>query len=99
MTWQEWSRALVGTGKFANADFKVKLAVTATMEKEFLQKFYRIPLAGSCVASLLSYQVSYYTEDYNIMYGFGGIELMTYNYTDAEWTDYVASQGGELSYE
>ena len=99
MTWQEWSRALVGTGKFANADFKVKLAVTATMEKEFLQKFYRIPLAGSCVASLLSYQVSYYTEDYNIMYGFGGLELMTYNYTDAEWTDYVASQGGELSYE
>lgn len=99
MTWQEWSRALVGTGKFANADFKVKLAVTATMEKEFLQKFYRIPLAGSCIASLLSYQVSYYTEDYNIMYGFGGIELMTYNYTDAEWATYVADQGGELSYE
>ena len=99
MTWQDWSRALVGTGPYAGADAKVKLAVTATMEKEFLSKYYRIPLAGSCVASLLSYQVAYYTEDYNIMYGFGGMELMTYNYSDAEWVDYVASQGGELSYE
>ena len=99
MTWQDWSRALVGTGPYAGADAKVKLAVTATMEREYLNKYYRIPLAGSCIASLLSYKVAYYTEDYNIMYGFGGMELMTYNYTDAEWTEYVASQGGELSYE
>ena len=35
----------------------------------------------------------------NIMYGVGGLELMTYNYTDAEWTDFVASMGGTLSYE
>ena len=25
------------------------------------------------------------------MYGFGGIELATFNYTDAEWDAYVAS--------
>ena len=99
MTWQDWSRALVGTGPYANADFSVKLKVTATMEEEYLKKYYRIPLAGSCVASLLSYQVSYYTEEYNIMYGFGGLELMTYNYNDAEWAEYVTSQGGTLSYE
>ncbi len=99
MTWQDWSRALVGTGPYANSDFSVKLKVTATMEEEYLKKFYRIPLAGSCIASLLSYQLSYYTEEYNIMYGFGGLELMTYNYNDAEWAEYVASQGGELSYE
>ena len=99
MTWQDWSRALVGTGPFANESFQTKLEITAAMEKLYLEKYYRIPLAGSCVASLLSYQVSYYTEDYNIMYGFGGLELMTYNYTDAEWADYVASQGGTLSYE
>ena len=48
---------------------------------------------------MLSYQCSYYTPDYNIMYGFGGIELMTYNYTDAEWAEFVAEQGGTLSYE
>ena len=99
MTWQDWSRALVGTGPYANASFDVKLAVTAEMEQKFLETYYRIPLAGSCIASLLSYQVKYYTEDYNIMYGFGGMELLTYNYSDAEWAKYVADQGGELSYE
>ena len=98
-TWQDWSRALVGTGPYANASIGVKLDVTATMEKEFLAKYYRIPLAASCAAYLQSYQVQDYTENYNIMYGFGGMELMTYNYSDAQWTDYVAKAGGTLSYE
>ena len=99
MTWQDWSRALVGVGPYANADFDVKLHVTATMEREFLNKYYRIPLAGSCASFLLSYQVKYYTEDYNIMYGFGGMELMTYNYSDAQWEEHVRKAGGQLSYE
>jgi len=99
MTWQEWSNALVGTGPYANASFDVKLQVTATMEREFLKKYYRIPLAGSVIASMLSYQVSYFTEDYNIMYGFGGLELLKYNYTDAQWEEYIAKAGGTLSYE
>jgi oligopeptide transport system substrate-binding protein len=48
---------------------------------------------------MLSYQCNYYTPDYNIMYGFGGLELLTYNYTDAEWAEYVAAQGNQLNYE
>lgn len=99
MTWQDWSRALIGTGPYANADVQVKLAITAALEKNFLEKYYRIPMASSCTASLLSYQANYYTDDYNIMYEFGGLELMTYNYTDAQWADYVAAQGGTLRYE
>ena len=98
-TWQDWSRALVGTGPYANASMGVKLDITATMEREFLKKYYRIPLAASCAAYLQSFQVQDYTETYNIMYGFGGLELMTYNYSDAQWADYVAKAGGTLSYE
>ena len=98
MTWQEWSRALIGTGRFTSADFETKLAITAFMEEEYLGKLYRIPLASSTSCSMLAYQVSYYTEEYNIMYGFGGLRLMTYNYTDAEWAEYVAEEG-ELAYE
>jgi oligopeptide transport system substrate-binding protein len=49
--------------------------------------------------TMYSYQVQNYTDEYNIFYGFGGLRLMTYNYTDAEWTDYIASQGGTISYE
>ena len=99
MTWQDWSNALIGTGPYANADFDTKLLVTSTMEREFLNKYYRIPLAASCAAFLMSYQVSYFTETYNIMYGFGGLELMRFNFTDAEWAKYVADNGGTLNYE
>lgn len=99
MTWQDWSRALIGNGKFSTADFETKLQITATLEEEFLKKYYRIPLAGTTICELMSYQVSYYTEEYNIMYDFGGLRLMKFNFTDAEWATFVKDQGGTLSYE
>lgn len=99
MSWKDWSGALIGTGRFTDADFATKLYITAQMEELYLQKYYRIPLAGKTSVSLLSYQVDYYTEDYNLMYGFGGLRLMTFNYSDAEWAEYVAEEGGTLSYE
>ena len=48
---------------------------------------------------MLGYQIDYYTQEYNIMYDFGGMRLMQFQYTDAEWDEYVASQNGALSYE
>lgn len=98
-TWQDWSRSMVGTGPYANAVIGTKLEITSTMERELLAKYYRIPLASSCIANLLSYQVNNYTDAYNIMYDFGGLELMNYNYTDAKWAEHVASIGGTLNYE
>ena len=99
MTWAEWSNALIGTGKFAEASNDVKLKITAQLEELYLKKYYRIPLCGTTICELLAYKVSYYTEEYNIMYDFGGLRLMSYNYNDAEWTQFIADQGGELSYE
>lgn len=99
MTWQAWSGALIGTGKYSEADFKTKLSITAQLEENFLKKYYRIPLAGTTACEMLSYKLSYYTEDYNIMYDFGGLRLYRYNYSDKEWADFVAEQGGNLSYE
>ncbi len=99
MTWQEWSRSMTGTGQFATADFSVKLAITAQMEKLFLEKYYRIPFCGTTICSMLSYKCNYYTDEYNIMYGFGGLELMTYNYTDEEWAEFCAEQNGDIKYE
>ena len=98
MTWKEWSNSMIGTGVYADADFETKLQITADMEEEYLKFFYRIPLCGTTICSLLSYKADYYTWDYNIMYGFGGLELMTYTYDDAAWAAYVASQGGTLNY-
>ena len=99
MTWQEWSQCMVGSGRFTEESFETKLEILAQMEENYMKFYYRIPLAGTTACEMLSYQNSYYTEDYNIMYGFGGLELMTFNYNDAEWADFVAQEGGLLSYE
>ncbi len=98
MTYQAWSNSMMGTGQFATADFETKLAITAQLEEIYLKFYYRIPLCATTVCTLLSYQVKYYTEDYNIMYGFGGLRLMTYNYSDAAWANFVEEQGGTLTY-
>lgn len=99
MTWQDWSRCLLGNGKFANADFKVKLQITAAMEEAYLKKYYRIPVCNTAVCSMLAYKASYYTEDYNLMYGWGGLRLMRYHYNDKAWQVYIDAQGGQLSYQ
>ena len=99
MTWQEWSNSMAGTGAFAAADEKTKLGILANLEENYLEKYYCIPLASMTTCSMDSYKVQSYTDEYNIMYGFGGIRLMTYNYDDAEWTEFVSSQSGALSYE
>lgn len=99
MTWQAWSNSMIGNGPYAAEGFDVKLSILAQLEENYLKFYYRIPLCTTTACSMLAFQCSYYTEDYNIMYGFGGLELMSYNYTDAEWTEFVSSQGGTLNYE
>lgn len=99
MTWQQWSGALIGSGVFATADFATKLDITAQMEELYLGKYYRIPLCSTTQCFLMAYQCDQYTDEYNIMYDFGGFRLLSYNYTDAEWTEYVSSQNGALNYE
>lgn len=96
-TWQFWS-ANLQSGKYSSLPAEAKLKILATMEEEYLDMCYRIPLCGTCSAFLLGYQVSYITEKYNIMYDFGGFRLMKYNYTNAQWADYVKKNGGKIDY-
>ena len=98
MTWQKWSNSME-SGKYASADFKTKLTILAAMEENYLAKYYRIPLAVSTICEMLSFQVKYYTDEYNIMYDFGGLRLMEFNYDDEAWKKAVADQGGVLKYE
>lgn len=98
MTWQAWSNCMIGSGKYAAASNEVKLEITAKLEEAFLSTYYRIPLCTTVSSSLLSYQVSNYTDNYSEMYGFGGLRLMKYNYNDQQWADFVKSEGGTLSY-
>ena len=57
-----------------------------------------IPFACDATIGLFSYKIKYATLDYDIMYGYGGIRLMTYNYDDAAWDAFVAENGGTLDY-
>ncbi len=98
MTWQDWSNSMTGSGKYATADFDVQLSITAQLEEKFLAKYYRIPVCTVTNCSLLSYQCENYTENYNIMYAFGGLRLMSYNYDDNAWAAFVKSEGGQLDY-
>ena len=98
MTWYEWSNSMSGNGKYSTASNEVKLAVLAALEENFIEKYYAIPMCTTTACYMLSYKLSYYTENYNIMYGFGGLRLMRYNYTNAEWAEYVTSQNNNLTY-
>lgn len=99
MTWQAWSNSMADGGRYTNADFETKLTILSLLETKYLEKYYRIPLAGTTICSILSYQIDYYTQDYNFAYAFGGSRLMKFNYSDAEWDAFVAENNGKLSYE
>ncbi len=79
------------------APVEVRLDILAMIERWGLQQYYSIPTTRGMTASLHSAKWNYISDEYNTMMGFGGIRYITYNYTDAEWADFVASQGGDLS--
>ena len=75
-----------------------RLNILAEIEKFMLTAYNCVPIMQNGSGSLLSQQVYYVVEDYNPMMKRGGIQYMKYNYNDAEWAEYVASQGGTLQY-
>lgn len=98
---EEWSKLINGTAignTPAINDADAKLYVMAQLEQKVLSAYQCIPFASQTVCSLFSHKINYATLNYNVMYGYGGIRLMTYNYTDAEWDAYVKSQNNQLSY-
>ena len=75
-----------------------RLQILGCLERAVLLNYNFIPLMDNASASMRGMQINYKTEEYIFGMGFGGIKYYTYNYTDAEWDAYVASQGGILDY-
>ncbi len=108
MTMYQWSDALNGTtvtvnGKEYNfgygfADDNTRLYILSKIEGVIMQTYDYIPMIQDASAALLSKQVYYVVEEYTSVMGRGGIAYMKYNYDETEWAEYVASQGGELTY-
>ena len=104
MSLYNWGECLNGTevdghnfGSDA-ADQDTRLQVLAGLEGRILQTYDYIPMMQNAGMSLLSKKVFYVTEEYNAVLGRGGITYLKYNYNDAEWADYVKSEGGQLKY-
>lgn len=75
-----------------------RFAILTSLENAVLSNYDLLPLTGDATAALKGMQIKYYTEDYVYGIGRGGLKYMDYNYTDAEWADFVAEQGGSLVY-
>lgn len=75
-----------------------RFAILTGLEGAVLSTYDMIPLTGAASATLKGMQIQYYTENYVYGVGRGGLKYMDYNYSDAEWADYVSEQGGSLVY-
>jgi ABC-type transport system substrate-binding protein len=75
-----------------------RIRLLAAVEQMVLEQYDMIPTHNQASASLLGKQVEYGKQEYVYGVGRGGIQYMTYNYTDEEWAAYVASLGGIIDY-
>ena len=82
----------------ADEDPETRLNILAALEMAVLMTYEEIPIMDDASASLRGMQIHYYTEDYIFGMGRGGIKYYTYNYTDADWDAYCASQNYNLQY-
>ena len=87
-SFHDWYVALVD-GEYVDAEFEVRVAILAACEEALIRTWNFITIYTRQSVSLLSYKVKYVTENYNELYGYGGIRFMTYNYTDEEWAERV----------
>lgn len=76
--------------RFGNYDADSRSAMYAKMEYAFLASYTTFPLYYRNSVSVFSKKINYATTKYVDLVGYGGLEYVTYNYTDAEWAE-VAS--------
>ena len=81
-----------------SAKSSIRLKILAAVEGAVLNQYDMIPVGTEASAALKGMKIKYCTEEYVFGMGRGGVKYMTYNYTDAEWTAFVAAQGGTLNY-
>lgn len=100
----EWYQILNGQSdvlpnwRFGKVADSVRAQVLAALEGAVLNDYTTIPMMNQGSVQLLSYKLNYGKEEFMFGMGFGGIRYLTYNFTDGEWADYVAQQGGVLNY-
>ena len=88
MSYDAWQKSIAAGGRYATASNEVKLEILSALEYNLLSGFRTLPLCVGTDVTLRSKKVNYATENANIFVAYGGVRLMTYNYSDAEWAEF-----------
>ena len=81
------------------APVEARLMILSALEELTIKESRSVMLIADGGGSFLGAKFSYFSEDEHTFMGFGGIRYMEVNYTDAEWTEYVAANNNDLSAE
>ncbi len=85
-----------GSGK---APVETRLMILSALEELTIKESRSVMLIADGGGSFLGAKLSYISNEDNVFMGFGGIRYMEVNYTDAEWTEFVAANNNDLSAE
>ena len=81
------------------APVEARLMILSALEELTIKESRSVMLIADSGGSFLGAKFSYFSEDEHTFMGFGGMRYMEVNYTDAEWTDFVAQNNNDLSAE
>lgn len=108
MSIYNWAKCAIGSadGLAYNYDWSngsvphsVRLFVVSSLEEVALNHYYMIPVTSVYGASLLGAKFNNISDEYNYFMAYGGIRYRVVNYTDAEWTQFVANNNNNLTNE
>ena len=110
MSIQNWYFCLNGLAETENqaktynwgegfAPAEARLVILSALEEVTIKESRSVMLIADGGGSFLGAKFSYFSEDEHTFMGFGGIRYMEVNYTDAEWTAFVAANNNDLSAE
>ena len=80
--------------RFGEYDADTRSYIFSKLEYAYLAFYATTPIYYRNSVSVYSQQISYPVDNYVDLIGYGGIQFITYNYTDAQWADVA----GTLSY-
>lgn len=93
----QWYDSLNNEWAVGNLNDEYRVELIAALEGKVLTAYYTVPLSNDFSTSLMSFKTDYVSYDYNTFMAYGGIKYMKYNYSDAEWAQFVKNSG-ELNY-
>jgi len=92
-TWWSEISAITENDPYGSEEYNTKhnkiLTVLAGLEAGILNRFEAIPLVARASTSLNSFKIENGTTQYVNLIGYGGIRHLWFNYTDAEWTEFI----------